>query len=226
MGISKPRTYALRAASVPSNKCSPRVARALDSPAVHDRPVVGCSLGCSHSQPGKPLNRLARGCCTLRRPHLRTSFCDVSAGAGARGGPEKSIKMATDQLRLTVRHEALKQAVGYSVRSAGYSVRSADSGASLPRRWRLLSPDRERCRRRADFPADAGVAPCHDSNSAPPASGGQGTAATSDLVTDQLDSRCAQLCARLWRRARSAARASGANDERGGPTRRVMRWSR
>ena len=57
--------------------------------------------------------------------------------------------------------------------SVGYSVRPAGLGASLPRRWRVLSPDRGRCRRPADFPADAGVAPCHDSNSAPPASEGR-----------------------------------------------------
>jgi hypothetical protein len=33
-----------------------------------------------------------------QRTLFEDQFCDVSAGIGARGGPEKLIKMATDQL--------------------------------------------------------------------------------------------------------------------------------
>jgi hypothetical protein len=33
-----------------------------------------------------------------QRTSFEDQFCDVSAGVGARGGPEKLIKMATDQL--------------------------------------------------------------------------------------------------------------------------------
>jgi hypothetical protein len=33
-----------------------------------------------------------------QRTSFEGQFCDVSAGVGARGGPEKLIKIATDQL--------------------------------------------------------------------------------------------------------------------------------
>jgi hypothetical protein len=55
---------------------------------------VGCSLGCSHSQLGMPVNPLVRRC-------FRGSFGGLAEGVGALGFPEKLIKMATG-LRLVV----------------------------------------------------------------------------------------------------------------------------
>ena len=63
----RPVSYALRAARVSSIKCSPHVAGAAD---VWRRPrspqSVGCSLGCSHPQLGKPADPLSGG--VHRRP--------------------------------------------------------------------------------------------------------------------------------------------------------------
>jgi hypothetical protein len=75
---------------------------------------VGCSLGCSHSQLGKPLNRLAKGCCTLRGHRLGSSFAMFVPASGPAGGPEKLIKMATDQLDRRLQHEAAENALGPS----------------------------------------------------------------------------------------------------------------
>ena len=66
---------------------------------------VGCSLGCSHCQLGKPVNPLVRRCFQAQTWPFKGSFGGLSEGVGARGGPEKLIKMATGQRRRRVRHE-------------------------------------------------------------------------------------------------------------------------
>src|SRR5215217_8172915 len=58
-----------------------------------------------HSQLGKPVNPLVRRCFQAQTWPFRGSFGGLSEGVGARGGPEKLIKMATRQRRRRVRHE-------------------------------------------------------------------------------------------------------------------------
>ena len=69
---------------------------------------VGCSLGCSHSQLGMPVNPLVRTC-------FRGSFGGLSEGVGPVGDPEKLIKMATGQRRRRLRLEAAAAAARCSI---------------------------------------------------------------------------------------------------------------
>jgi hypothetical protein len=48
-----------------------------------------------HSQLGKPVNPLVRRCFQAQTWPFEGSFGGLSEGVGARGGPEKLIKMAT-----------------------------------------------------------------------------------------------------------------------------------
>ena len=52
---------------------------------------VGCSLGCSHSQLGKPVNLLVSWCFRLRHGRLRAPIGSFSEGRGP-WGPEQLIK--------------------------------------------------------------------------------------------------------------------------------------
>jgi hypothetical protein len=60
-------------------------------------PSVGCSLGCLHSQLGKPVNPVVTRCFSLKRGRLSARFVAFLGEPGP-GRPEQLIKMATGQL--------------------------------------------------------------------------------------------------------------------------------
>ena len=59
---------------------------------------VGCSLGCSHSQLGEPVNPESGGVFRRRNGRLRAPFGGFSGGPGPVGGPEQLIKTATGHI--------------------------------------------------------------------------------------------------------------------------------
>ena len=58
---------------------------------------VGCSLGCSHSQLGKPVNPVVTRYFSLKRGCLRARLVAFLEESGP-GRPEQLIKMVTGQL--------------------------------------------------------------------------------------------------------------------------------
>ena len=93
---------------------------------------VGRSLGCSHSQLGKPLNRRAKGVLHAQRTSFGEQFALFVPASGPAGGHEKLIKMATDQLDRRLQHEAAENALGPS----------RQSGPVEPHVWVLCAPVR------------------------------------------------------------------------------------
>jgi hypothetical protein len=77
--------YRPRIASVSSIKCSAQHGRSRVSVSMIAQ-SVGCSLGYSRSQLGKPVNPLIRWCFRLRHGRLRSRWV-VFWSVGARGGP-------------------------------------------------------------------------------------------------------------------------------------------